>query len=442
MAATVVSTCVNTRRNSVVSKDSKAKKAFRATHLVGGLVLALRWSDTSPASLDCLLRHVVRVGYNIASDIISPPSRAHTRPATYPHVLAMVRLAPACSCALGTLLGLFATTTFSSGLTRAGRATEFDMHLLPEVERMAAVTKAAPDVAKHLPISFDPAFATPCWRDVNSSKTRCLPAFFLAGAMQCGADSLWRRLKAHAHVPSAHDALSHWWTLHPRSRAGTFDRYVDLLMAPSTLSVLSRSPQAQLGEASPATFTFMMAEQLRLHYLYLDAFSACHAKCRSRSPPAHVATQCSDSHYDLGHCYPEANAATVPEAFNLPSLVATVMQARKPKLIVLLREPALRLWVAFHEYGQYPARYGGGAAGFTYYFGNQSAAWARCVVTDGRGRRRCALRFEAYGAAEAGVYYHSDQVRSPNSRTPAPCLRHLSPVHVTRKRPRIPFPSS
>ena len=38
-----------------------------------------------------------------------------------------------------------------------------------------------------------------------------------------------------------------------------------------------------------------------------------------------------------------------------------------------------RLWIAFHSYGQYPAKYGQGAAGFGGYFGNQSAAWHSCV---------------------------------------------------------------
>ena len=79
-------------------------------------------------------------------------------------------------------------------------------------------------------------------------------------------------------------------------------------------------------------------------------------------------------------------------------------------MIALLRDPSSRLWTAFWEYGQYPAKYGASHAGFGYYFGNQSASFLACVATDGRGRRRCALRFEAYGAAEAGVYYHCDQL--------------------------------
>jgi hypothetical protein len=290
-------------------------------------------------------------------------------------------------------------------------AAAFTIGLLSEAEQISAVQLAAPDIAARLPLRFEEKLATPCWVDgENGGKLKCLPAFFIAGGMQCGSGLLWKRLQVHAHVPSQHDALSHWWTLHPRSRAGTFERYVSLFSTERTLSAIRKEPSSLLGEASPATFGFMMAEQLRLHYLYLDAFSACHGRCRSRSPPAAVATRCADRNYDLAHCYSEANNATVPEAFNLPSLIATVMRSRLPKVIALLRDPSLRLWIAFWDYGQYPARYGSSQEGFGAYFGNQSAAFDACVATDGRGRRRCALRFEAYGAKEAQVYYHADQL--------------------------------
>ena len=55
----------------------------------------------------------------------------------------------------------------------------------------------------------------------------------------------------------------------------------------------------------------------------------------------------------------------------------------------------MRLWVAFHFYGQYPARYGRHARGWEFYFGNQSAAWAACA--DVHGTHACALRFEGRG---------------------------------------------
>lgn len=219
--------------------------------------------------------------------------------------------------------------------------------------------------------------------------------------MQCASGDFWRRLTVHAHVADEHDALSHWWTLHPRSishgRPRDFAQYLDLFSSAPTIEALERDPLTLLGDASPATFTFMMAEQLRLHYLYLDAFGRCHARCRS--------AECRAG------CYEEANHATVSLSFNVPSLVSTTYGAQwRPKLIVLLREPSIRLWVAFWSYGQYPARYGHSSDGFAYYFGNQSAAYRRCVQTNQRGRRKCALRFEAYGAAEAEVYYHCDQL--------------------------------
>ena len=73
-----------------------------------------------------------------------------------------------------------------------------------------------------------------------------------------------------------------------------------------------------------------------------------------------------------------------------------------------------RLWIAFNSYGQYPAKYGQGAAGFGGYFGNQSAAWHSCV--------------------------------SPTSRPPlAPPLAHLSPtsalqVRLTARRSAVRSP--
>ena len=169
--------------------------------------------------------------------------------------------------------------------------------LLSRAERLAVIGKAAPDIASHLPLRFEEGLSSPCFRDANSTR-RCLPAFFVAGAMQCAASDLWRRLQTHGQIPSTHDALSHWWTNHPRSRAGGFARYYERLSGPRTLAVLEGEPRALLGEASPATFTYIMAESLRLHYLYLDAFAKCHGRCRSRSPPPAFAKACALRTYD------------------------------------------------------------------------------------------------------------------------------------------------
>ena len=312
-------------------------------------------------------------------------------------------------CASGFVIGAFASSLFTSETSGARIINdEFSSAYLSESERLAAIRRAAPDIADRMPLSFDNGFDNPCF--YFDGALRCLPAFFIAGAMQCGTGVLWRRLKNHGLVPSEHDGASHWWTLHPRSRAGLFDRYLGLFSTDATLAKLRAKPKSLLGEYSQASFTFMFAEQLRLHYLYLDAFAACHAKCRSRDPPPQFALQCARKKYDFAHCYDHANNATVPDTFNIPSLIATVLAAKPPKLIALLREPSERLWVAFWEYGQYPARYGKSHDGFRYYFGNQSAAFDTCVNTNGRGRRKCALRFEGYGAAEADVYYHADQL--------------------------------
>ena len=263
--------------------------------------------------------------------------------------------------------------------------------------------------AGRLPLTFEPELSNPCFRDANGTR-RCLPAFFIAGAMQCGSADLWAKLRKHEQILDEHDALSHWWTNHPRSRAGLFDAYLDRFSNVRTLKALRREPRALLGEASPATFTFMMAESLRLHHLYLDAFSACHSSCRSRSPPPEHAAVCKQRAYAMDHCYGEATAKSVPIGFNVPSMIVDTMGSRPPKVIVMLREPSVRLWVAFWSYGQYPAKYGASEEGFTYYFGNQSAAFEQCVHSESRGHRKCALRFEGYSAAEAAVYYHCDQI--------------------------------
>ena len=281
----------------------------------------------------------------------------------------------------------------------ASLANQFAVPLLSEAQQLSELRKAQPDIATALPIRWLQDRSNPCF--VNGTRTRCLPAFFLGGAMQCGSGDLWKRLREHGLIVSKHDALSHWWTLHPRSiahgRFRDFNQYLDLFSTAPTLAALEAQPEALLGEASPASFSFMMAEQLRLHYLYLDAFGTCYGGCRSPS--------CKSA------CYERANAATVSLSFNLPSLIATTFGiTRLPKMVALLRDPAVRLWIAFFTYGQYPARYGGGTDGFRAYFGNQSAAFHTCVQTNGRGRRKCALRFEAYGAAEASVYYHCDQL--------------------------------
>ena len=87
---------------------------------------------------------------------------------------------------------------------------------------------------------------------------------------------------------------------------------------------------------------------LSTHYQYLDAFDACARACRSRAPPAAVATRCASHEYrrrneDMLHCYAEATAATAPLSFNVPAFTATVLQGAALKVVVMLRDPAVRL---------------------------------------------------------------------------------------------------
>ena len=193
---------------------------------------------------------------------------------------------------------------------------------LPLAHRQRIIQQAAPDVAKYLPLPFDRTYDNPCFQ--NGSSLLCLPAFFVAGGMQCGGWDLWRRLKAHEHISDHHDPAPHWWTNHPRSTAGSFDRYLSLFSDRKTLAqvrspllIMARctapthygamhgpyslwrrwvaspydgaglraaahltlnpnpkptptqvraQPHTLLGDVSPASFAFMMAEQLRIHY--------------------------------------------------------------------------------------------------------------------------------------------------------------------------------
>eukprot|EP00965_Chrysotila_dentata_P036928 1228661-Pleurochrysis_carterae.AAC.3 len=132
-----------------------------------------------------------------------------------------------------------------------------DIALLDYAQRLSEIEKAAPDVARLLPLKLEPAFANPCWRDQNTTQLQCLPAFFLAGALQSGVADMWSRLRTHSCVSARHDALSHWWTNHPRSRAGGFQKYIDRFSGHATLKSVQREPRTLLGEASPATFSFM-----------------------------------------------------------------------------------------------------------------------------------------------------------------------------------------
>ena len=136
----------------------------------------------------------------------------------------------------------------------------------------------------------------------------------------------------------------------------------------------------------------MMAEELRLHYLYLDAFDNCYRRCRNQKLPEAVAAKCADRAYGMEHCYPEAEAAAVPLDFNVPSFVATVLEGARPVVVALLREPAARLWISFWFYGQFPAKYGATNAGFGYYFGTRAPRSRRAPPRTARGAARCALR--------------------------------------------------
>jgi hypothetical protein len=254
---------------------------------------------------------------------------------------------------LGLLLAILLVFLIELGAPDRRRGETKKLQIIPLKQRRELIRQAAPDVYSYLPIHFDGALDNPCFR--NGSSLLCLPAFFVAGGMQCGGWDLWARLKAHEHISDHHDAAPHWWTNHPRSRAGYFDRYLSLFSDQKTIETVTAEPRTLLGDVSPASFAFMIAEQLRLHYQYLDAFDVCYRACRGRSPPREIAARCADRRYQMQHCYTEASAATSPPNFNVPAFAATVLHGAKLKVVLLLRDPSVRLWIAFKQYGQYAA---------------------------------------------------------------------------------------
>ena len=117
-------------------------------------------------------------------------------------------------------------------------------------------------------------------------------------------------------------------------------------------------------------------------------------------------------HLPTSTCNNNASRPTCSLEPRLQARFSTVYASgRPPKVVCLLRDPSIRLWVAFNSYGQYPEHYGYGDVGFRAFFGNQSAFFIACAKA--YGSQRCALRFEALGPAQAEVYYHNECASAP-----------------------------
>ena len=143
---------------------------------------------------------------------------------------------------------LFGLIEWKAGARPAGleKKRGRTMRALQLRQRQEILRQAAPDIDKYLPIQFDDSYDNPCFH--NDSALRCLPAFFVAGGMQCGGWDLWARLRAHEHISDHHDAAPHWWTNHPRSRAGPFDRYLSLFSDRKTIAAVTAEPRTLLGD--------------------------------------------------------------------------------------------------------------------------------------------------------------------------------------------------
>jgi hypothetical protein len=81
---------------------------------------------------------------------------------------------------------------------------------------------------------------------------------------------------------------------------------------------------------------------------------------------------------------------------------------RSARLVVLLRNPAERLWACWRFYPHYALRYGDGVDGFQAWFEDQSTAFRKCAAEFTA--RDCALYFESLGPDYEDVFYHADQL--------------------------------
>ena len=256
--------------------------------------------------------------------------------------------------------------------------------------------------AAYLPLRFEAKFSSPCWR--NGSALRCLPRLFLAGAMQCGVPDLWERLRAHALLGALrYDAQAHWWTNHPRSRAGYFERYVSLYSGERTAAALEAEPS--VGRRVAGVVYVHDAEELRLHYLYLDAFDNCCRRCRNQKLPRPSPPSAPTARTGWSTAIPRRKRRRCPTSTcRRSSRRCSRARGRWSSRCCASRGAAVDL-VLF--YGQFPARYGATNAGWLLLWEPE-----RCVRSVRRRARHAAVRaaLEAHGPEQAAVYYHCDQL--------------------------------
>ena len=80
---------------------------------------------------------------------------------------------------------------------------------------LPAISPNFGDLARRLPLEFDPAFKSPCWWDAEAGLL-CLPFAYLAGFPKCGTTTLWSQLAiSHRNLVRSSKMATkepQWWT--------------------------------------------------------------------------------------------------------------------------------------------------------------------------------------------------------------------------------------
>jgi hypothetical protein len=322
------------------------------------------------------------------------------------------------------------------------RAVRTDPLALPEQTLLSAAAVYVPDAFDANspftpPHTFLSDFRNPCWRGLDGA-LRCLPLVHILGAYQCGASDLYHKMARHADfVPPVHSAPSFYF-----EQAHTWADYVRTFEKASVR--IGEQPAARFtGEASAGMFTTTWTHSERLHQPYIQTmgkrWQACNAN-RSRTPDADALfNACMMVAIPTAKDEDARLVARAGAQLEVPHLLRAV-QGEHVRLVAILRNPTQRLYAAFWHYPHYRKRFGATAEGFAGYHSEMAVHVRACM--DGHGLLECALRFESLERRFERVFYHCDQVRTPERparyppRARAPRSQVGAASHVPRTLPR------
>lgn len=274
-------------------------------------------------------------------------------------------------------------------------------------QRLRHIAEALdPDLAKAVPMIFEPAFKNPCWKDADGEIT-CLPYFYVLGGFQSGAYNLYSRLSQHPDVAKAHNPRTHFW-----GEAGKASELYFHEMKPSFQAVKQQPVATIIGDASESTLAFYWSAGIRAHRAFEATIVPCWQNC-SKDATDEQRNNCMEE-----ICYPAAKAADQKVAAELgllyidmalPVVMRGVYNGGLPRLLALVRDPVERLHSAFWAYGHYQSKYGATAEGFDAFVKEQLGAFHSCVKA-GHTVDECTLLFESLGTEQEKVFFHCDQV--------------------------------